>query len=200
MYNIFRDTFSRPKLVRDYSPGKEPKVKPPVWKRVFRELSNNLNIITKSKKFKKKKVLRIPMLSACVCNELKRLGATYCPKPQRKYNGFTIPKEIQSFLDFKFPQDLEYCNLEFGIYNLQFVDDPNVDGLENFQFFKDHNDAILIADGDAKVVALMNETRNLNLHNNEFYIYLLSSPFSKPEGPILLSSFLEGCMVKIMYD
>jgi len=136
-----------------------------------------------------------PTLNPIVIQHLKRLGGEYHHRSPRTYRGIRIPKGIQCFLNFQFPQDLIISNPELDLEQIEFKSEYDIKERNEYKFLREHRDAILIAEGDAMICALMCNEIQLE---DDFYVYILDDEKKDSvEGPYLLSQFLEGCIIKL---
>lgn len=131
-------------------------------------------------------------LAESVIQEIKRLGGWYSPGKKRTYYGldYEIPAPIQEFVDTQWPRDAVFEHEKLGISELRFGKEFVITYANEFKFLREHEDAILIANGDVLVAALM---KNGQQTWSDFNVYILDDDHKDAfRGPFKLSEFLSG--------
>jgi hypothetical protein len=136
-------------------------------------------------------------LSDSVVTHVKRLRGVLPtgnePRRHATHSQKPIPREIQFFLDIKWPTKkslgepvtLKVKNDDFQVYSLEFVEYDLLEW-DTYKFLKDHPDACLIGDGNVILVTLLSQD---NLA--DFDVYLLDDDdLEGAEGPFRISEFL----------
>lgn len=141
-------------------------------------------------------------LSDTVIAHLKRLKGVLPTgdEPSRHYsrNRIKLPKEIQYFLDVKWPTKrsmgsdvkVKFKNDDFQAYEIEFTEYDLLQW-DDYKFLRDHNDACLIGDGNVIFCTLLNQ-ENLD----DFNIFIIDDEDKDSvEGPFKISEFLDKLVV-----